>query len=68
MSSNKESLGGIVSVALALCVVCSIVVSAAAVVLKPAQEVNKTLDRKRNILAAAGMLGRRCSAALACPC
>ena len=32
------------------------IVSAAAVMLKPAQEVNKTLDRKRNILAAAGML------------
>ena len=55
MSSNKESLGGIVSVALALCVVCSIVVSAAAVVLKPAQEVNKTRDLKRNILMAAGL-------------
>ena len=55
MSSNKESLGGIVSVALALCVVCSVVVSAAAVVLKPAQEVNKTRDLKRNILMAAGL-------------
>jgi len=55
VSSNKESLGGIVSVALALCVVCSIVVSAAAVVLKPAQEVNKTRDLKRNILMAAGL-------------
>jgi Na+-transporting NADH:ubiquinone oxidoreductase subunit C len=32
------------------------VVSTAAVILKPAQEINKTLDRKRNILAAAGML------------
>ena len=55
MSSNKESLGGIVSVALALCVVCSIVVSAAAVVLKPGQEVNKTRDLKRNVLMAAGL-------------
>ena len=55
MSSNKESLGGIGSVALALGVVCSIVVSAAAVVLKPAQEVNKTRDLKRNILMAAGL-------------
>jgi Na+-transporting NADH:ubiquinone oxidoreductase subunit C len=33
-----------------------VIVSTAAVVLKPAQEANKTLDRKRNILAAAGML------------
>ncbi len=45
-----------VMVALALCVVCSLVVSTAAVSLKPAQEANKVLDRKRNILAAAGML------------
>ncbi|MDC3332945.1 Na(+)-translocating NADH-quinone reductase subunit C [bacterium] len=44
------------TVALALCVVCSLLVSTAAVVLKPTQEVNKTLDRKRNILAAAGLL------------
>jgi Na+-transporting NADH:ubiquinone oxidoreductase subunit C len=43
-------------VAFALCIVCSVVVSTAAVLLKPAQEANKTLDRKRNILAAAGML------------
>ncbi len=43
-------------VAFSLCIVCSVIVSAAAVMLKPVQEVNKTLDRKRNILAAAGML------------
>jgi Na+-transporting NADH:ubiquinone oxidoreductase subunit C len=36
--------------------VCSIIVSTAAVVLKPAQEANKSLDKKRNILEAAGML------------
>ncbi len=55
MSSNKESLGRVVSVALALCVVCSVVVSGAAVVLKPTQEINKTRDLKRNILMAAGL-------------
>ena len=55
MSSNKESLGRIVTVALALCIVCSVVVSSAAVVFKPAQEVNKTRDLKRNILMAAGL-------------
>lgn len=55
MSSNNEGLGRILSVALALCVVCSVVVSTAAVVLKPQQEVNKTRDLKRNILMAAGM-------------
>tara|TARA_R110002110_G_scaffold66978_1_gene183126 strand:+ start:228153 stop:228908 length:756 start_codon:yes stop_codon:yes gene_type:complete len=43
-------------VAFSLCIVCSVIVSTAAVLLKPVQEVNKTLDMKRNILAAAGML------------
>ncbi len=55
MSSN-EGIKKILLVAVSLCFVCSLVVSTAAVVLKPAQEENKALDRKRNILAAAGML------------
>lgn len=55
MSSN-DSMKKTLIVAFSLCIVCSVIVSTAAVVLKPAQEVNKTLDRKRNILAAAGML------------
>lgn len=55
MSSN-DSIKKTLIVAFSLCIVCSIIVSTAAVVLKPAQEANKTLDRKRNILAAAGML------------
>ena len=55
MSSN-DSIKKTLIVAFSLCIVCSVIVSTAAVVLKPAQEVNKTLDRKRNILAAAGML------------
>ncbi|GAB5414058.1 MAG: Na(+)-translocating NADH-quinone reductase subunit C [Congregibacter sp.] len=55
MSSN-DSIGKILRVAFALCIVCSVIVSTAAVVLKPAQVANKTLDRKRNILQAAGML------------
>jgi len=54
--SSHDSIGKILGVALALCIVCSVVVSTAAVVLKPAQEANRDLDRKRNILAAAGML------------
>lgn len=54
--SAHDSIGRIVRVALTLCVVCSVVVSTAAVLLKPAQEANKDLDRKRNILAAGGML------------
>ena len=55
MSSN-DGIKKTLTVALLLCVVCSVIVSTAAVVLKPAQEFNQALDRKRNILAAAGML------------
>mgnify|MGYP001578164407 CR=1 FL=1 len=55
MASN-DSTTKTLTVAFLLCIVCSVVVSTAAVVLKPTQEINKTLDRKRNILAAAGML------------
>ncbi len=54
--SNKDTIGKTIGVALALCIVCSVVVSTAAVMLKPSQEANVALDRKRNILAAAGML------------
>ncbi len=45
-----------IAVATMLCLVCSVVVSAAAVGLKPKQEANKVLDKKRNILQIAGML------------
>ncbi|MDH3403822.1 MAG: Na(+)-translocating NADH-quinone reductase subunit C [Acidobacteriota bacterium] len=38
-----------------LCVACAILVSASAVVLKDAQEANKALDRKLNVLEAAGL-------------
>lgn len=52
----RDSLRHTVLVALGVSVVCSVFVSAAATVLKPAQARNKLLDEKRNILAAAGML------------
>jgi len=54
--SSNDSIRKTLIVAFSLSIVCAIFVSAAAVMLKPAQEINKTLDRKRNILAAAGML------------
>jgi len=54
--SSNDSIQKTLIVAFSLCIVCSVIVASAAVILKPAQEVNKTLDRKRNILAAAGML------------
>ncbi|EIJ35471.1 Na(+)-translocating NADH-quinone reductase subunit C [Thiothrix nivea] len=43
-------------VALTLCLVCSVAVSAAAVALKPVQEQNKALDKKRNILQIGGLM------------
>lgn len=52
----KDTVQKTVMVALALCVVCSLVVSTAAVMLKPMQDFNKELDRQSNILAAAGLL------------
>ncbi len=54
--ANNDSIGKTITVALLLCVVCSVVVSTAAVLLKPLQETNKSLDFKRNILSAAGLL------------
>jgi len=54
--ANNDSTSNTIRAALALCVVCSVIVSTAAVLLRPAQQVNKDLDRKTNILAAAGML------------
>ena len=53
---HSDSMAKTLFVALAVCVVCSVVVSTAAVVLKPIQEENKVNDRKRNILIAAGLI------------
>lgn len=55
MSSNNDTIGKTLTVTILLCVICSVVVSAAAVMLKPKQVANKELDRKSNILAAAGI-------------
>ncbi|MGD8416258.1 MAG: Na(+)-translocating NADH-quinone reductase subunit C [Pseudomonadales bacterium] len=53
---DKDGLKNILFVAIAVCLVCSVVVSAAAVVLGPLQAKNKALDQKQNILRAAGLL------------
>jgi len=53
---NKEGLRNTFFVAVVLCLVCSVIVSAAAVMLKPIQKVNQAFDQKQNILRAAGML------------
>ncbi|MDG2502628.1 MAG: Na(+)-translocating NADH-quinone reductase subunit C [Porticoccaceae bacterium] len=52
----NDSISKTFGVALALCIVCAVVVSSAAVILRPTQEVNKLLDLKTNILASAGLL------------
>lgn len=52
---NKETQRTLL-VAVLLCVVCSVIVSSAAVLLKPMQEVNKKLDVKKNLLLASGLL------------
>ena len=54
MSSN--SIGKTLGVAFGVCLVCAIVVSTAAVALKPQQLVNIERDRQQNILRAAGLL------------
>ncbi|NNE07784.1 MAG: Na(+)-translocating NADH-quinone reductase subunit C [Gemmatimonadetes bacterium] len=53
---RKDSPMRVILVAVALCLVCSVLVSAAAVVLRPEQELNKALDKKKNILLAAGLI------------
>lgn len=54
--AKNDSTSKTIRVALTLCIICSVIVSTAAVLLRPAQQTNKDLDRKTNILAAAGML------------
>ncbi len=53
---RSDSMFKTLFVAVAVCVVCSVVVSTAAVMLKSIQEENRENDRKRNILIAAGLL------------
>lgn len=56
MSAKKETLGKTVGIVVAVCLVCSIVVSGAAVGLRSLQATNAALDKKTNILNAAGLL------------
>lgn len=53
---DKEGLKNVLFVAVAVCLVCSIIVSSAAVLLEPLRVENQQLDKKQNILRAAGML------------
>ncbi|HIG65739.1 MAG TPA: Na(+)-translocating NADH-quinone reductase subunit C [Methyloprofundus sp.] len=56
LALNNDSLEKTISVALALCFVCAILVSFAAVALRPLQVENKAMDMKKNILEVAGLL------------
>ena len=63
MSKQKESIGRTLTVALSVCLVCSVVVAGAAVGLKPTQIVNQQLDKQRNILVIGGLADANASAA-----
>lgn len=54
--ANNDTIKKTISVTLLLCIVCSVVVSTAAVLLRPIQETNEALNFKTNILAAADLL------------
>lgn len=56
LSEPNDSTRKILFVAVALCLLCSVVVSAAAIALRPLQSTNAELDRRSNILEVAGML------------
>jgi len=56
MSSNNDSVKKTFIVATVLCIVCSILVSGAAVALKDIQEKNKKFDIKKNLLLSAGLV------------
>ncbi|WP_028023669.1 Na(+)-translocating NADH-quinone reductase subunit C [Enterovibrio calviensis] len=55
MSSNNDSIKKTLTVVIALSLVCSVVVSFAAVSLRPLQQKNAVLDVQRNILSVAGI-------------
>jgi len=56
MPANKDSFARTIIVAVMLCLVASIIVSSAAVLLKEKQLTNASLDKKRNILVAANLM------------
>jgi len=55
MSSQKESVARTLLVALLVCLVCSVFVAGAAVMLKPTQVENRQVDMQRSILGIAGL-------------
>jgi Na+-transporting NADH:ubiquinone oxidoreductase subunit C len=56
LALGNDSLEKTIAIAVALCLVCAVLVSVAAVALKPLQIDNKAADMKKNILDVAGLL------------
>ena len=56
LALSNDSPKKIVFIAFALSLVCSLLVSTAAVILKPKQEENKRLEKRKNILTVAGLM------------
>jgi len=56
MSANNDSFFKTIMVAVALCLVASVLVSGTAVSLKEKQKANASLDKKKNLLVAANLL------------
>ena len=56
LALGNDSLEKTIAIAVALCLVCAVLVSFAAVALKPLQVGNKAADMKKNILDVAGLL------------
>lgn len=57
MASNNDSIKKTLGVVIGLSLVCSIIVSTAAVVLKPKQQANAVLDKQSKIVQVAGITG-----------
>ncbi len=53
---KRDSTAQTLLVAAMLCVVCSVIVAGAAVGLRPLQDANKRLDKKKNVLIAGGLI------------
>jgi Na+-transporting NADH:ubiquinone oxidoreductase subunit C len=56
LAMPNESPLKMLIVTVTLCFICSVLVSTATVLLRPQQQVNKALERQRNILQAAGLV------------
>jgi Na+-transporting NADH:ubiquinone oxidoreductase subunit C len=56
LALGNDSLEKTIAIAVALCLVCAVLVSFSAVALKPLQVDNKEVDMKKNILDVAGLL------------